>query len=77
VPEEKSRTLTEISSEFPLSRFGGDSGAPIFLLRDRRFELGGMVTFLVSQARGLGFGVKINSIMDSINKYLKEDESRP
>jgi hypothetical protein len=55
----------------------GDSGAPIFLLRDGRFELGGMVTFLVPQARGLGFGVKINSIMDQINKYLKENESRP
>src|SRR4030067_228641 len=50
----------------------GDSGAPIFLLRDGRFELGGMVTFLVLQARGLGFGVKINSIMDQINRYLKE-----
>jgi len=52
----------------------GDSGAPIFLLRDGRFELGGMVTFLVLQARGLGFGVKINSIMDQINRYLKENE---
>jgi S1-C subfamily serine protease len=50
----------------------GDSGAPIFLLRDGRFELGGMVTFLVPQARGLGFGIKINSIMVQINKYLKE-----
>ncbi len=53
----------------------GDSGAPIFLLRDGRFELGGMVTFLVPQARGLGFGVKINSIMAQINKYLKENEN--
>ena len=52
----------------------GDSGAPIFLLRDGRFELGGMVTFLVLQARGLGFGVKINSIMDQINKYLRENK---
>ena len=52
----------------------GDSGAPIFLLRDGRFELGGMVTFLVLQARGLGFGVKINSIMDQIKRYLKENE---
>jgi S1-C subfamily serine protease len=53
----------------------GDSGAPIFLLRDGRFELGGMVTFLVLQARGLGFAVKINSIMDQINKHLKENEN--
>jgi hypothetical protein len=52
----------------------GDSGAPIFLLRDGGFELGGMVTFLVPQARGLGFGVKINPIMDQINRYLKENE---
>jgi hypothetical protein len=53
----------------------GDSGAPIFLLRDGRFELGGMVTFLVLQARGLGFGVKINSIMDQIKTYLEESEN--
>jgi hypothetical protein len=49
----------------------GDSGAPIFLLRDGRFELGGIVTFLLPQARGLGFGVKINPIMDQIDNYLK------
>ncbi len=52
----------------------GDSGAPIFLLRDGRFELGGIVTFLVPQARGLGFGVKINPIVAQINMYLKEKE---
>ena len=51
----------------------GDSGAPVFLLRNGRFELGGIVTFLVPQARGLGFGVKINSIMAQINKYLNHD----
>jgi S1-C subfamily serine protease len=51
----------------------GDSGAPIFLLRDGRFELGGIVTFLVPQARGLGFGTKINTIMAHINRYLKEE----
>ena len=49
----------------------GDSGGPVFLLRDGRFELGGIVAFLVPQARGLGFGIKINSIMDQINRYLK------
>lgn len=49
----------------------GDSGAPIFLLKNGRFELGGIVTFLVPQARGLGFGVKINPIMDQIINYLK------
>ena len=49
----------------------GDSGAPILLLRDGRFELGGIVTFLVPQARGLGFGVKINTIMTQISNYLK------
>jgi S1-C subfamily serine protease len=54
----------------------GDSGAPIFLVKDGRFELGGVVTFLVPQARGLGFGVKINDIMAQINKYLKENSSR-
>jgi S1-C subfamily serine protease len=54
----------------------GDSGAPIFLLRDGSFELGGIVTFLVPQARGLGFGVKINPIVAQINKYLKENLSK-
>ena len=54
----------------------GDSGAPIFLLRDGRFELGGIVTFLVPQARGLGFGVKINYIMAQIDRYLKENISK-
>ena len=48
----------------------GDSGAPIFLLRNGRFELGGIVTFLVPQARGLGFGIKINPIMAQVRKYL-------
>jgi S1-C subfamily serine protease len=52
----------------------GDSGAPIFLLRDGRFELGGIVTFLVPQARGLGFGVKINPIVAQINKYLNLEQ---
>ncbi len=54
----------------------GDSGAPIFLLKDGRFELGGVVTFFVPQARGLGFGVKINYIMARINRYLKENVSK-
>ncbi len=52
----------------------GDSGAPVFLLRDGRFELGGIVTFLIPQARGLGFGIKINSIVAQINRYLKDKE---
>lgn len=49
----------------------GDSGAPIFLLRKGKLELGGIVIFLMTQARGLGFGVKINPIMDQIKGYLK------
>jgi hypothetical protein len=55
----------------------GDSGAPIFLLRNGRFELGGMVTFLVPRPRGLGFGIKINSIMAQINKYLTGNPRSP
>ncbi len=50
----------------------GDSGAPVFLLKNGRFVLGGVVTFLVPQARGLGFAIKINSIIARINKYLEE-----
>ncbi len=47
------------------------SATSLTLIRDGKFELGGVVTFLVPQARGLGFGIKINSIMAQINKYLK------
>ena len=52
----------------------GDSGAPVFLLRIGRFELAGIIAFLVPQARGLGFGIKINPIMGQIRNYLTEKE---
>ena len=48
----------------------GDSGAPVFLIRDGELELGGIVTFLYGPARGLGFGVKINPIMNRLRKVL-------
>jgi S1-C subfamily serine protease len=47
----------------------GDSGSPILLLRDGKFELGGMVTFIVLPARGIGYGLKINSIIESLKAY--------
>lgn len=49
----------------------GDSGSPVFLVRDGKFELGGIVNFLVLQARGLGFCTKINPIMSKIKEYVK------
>jgi S1-C subfamily serine protease len=55
----------------------GDSGAPVFLLRNGKFELGGIVAFLLPQARGLGFGIKINAIMPQIRRYLDGEESLP
>ena len=44
----------------------GDSGSPILFLRDGKFELGGIITFIVLPARGLGYGLKINSIMEKL-----------
>jgi len=52
----------------------GDSGSPILLLRDGQIELGGLVSFIVLPARGLGYGVKINSILERL-KADKEQRS--
>ena len=47
----------------------GDSGSPIFGIRDGKPELIGMVTFIVIPARGLGYGLKINPIIDRLKKF--------
>jgi len=52
---------------------GGDSGAPILLLRDGKIELGGIVTFIVLPARGLGYGLKITPIMEKL-KTQRENQ---
>lgn len=52
---------------------GGDSGAPMLLLRDGKIELGGIVTFIVLPARGLGYGLKITPIIERL-KSQKEDQ---
>lgn len=44
----------------------GDSGSPILLLRDGKMELGGLVSFIVLPARGLGYGLKINPILEKL-----------
>lgn len=44
----------------------GDSGSPILLLRDGEFELGGIISFIVLPARGLGYGLKITPIMERL-----------
>ena len=44
----------------------GDSGSPILFLRDGKIELGGLVSFIVLPARGLGYGLKINSIVEKL-----------
>lgn len=51
----------------------GDSGSPILFLRDGKIELGGLVSFIVLPARGLGYGLKINPIVE---KLRSENESR-
>jgi len=49
----------------------GDSGAPIMAIRDGKFELIGIVTFLIEPARGLGFGLKINKIAEHYREIVK------
>jgi S1-C subfamily serine protease len=44
----------------------GDSGSPVLMVRDGKLELGGVVSFIVLPARGLGYGLKINPIMERL-----------
>lgn len=44
----------------------GDSGSPILLVRDGKIELGGLVTFIVPPARGLGYALKISPIVEKV-----------
>ena len=44
----------------------GDSGSPVLFVRDGKLELGGVVSFIVLPARGLGYGLKINPIMERL-----------
>jgi S1-C subfamily serine protease len=47
----------------------GDSGSPILLVRDGQIELGGLVSFIVLPARGLGYGLKINPIIEKLKRH--------
>lgn len=49
----------------------GDSGSPILFLRDGKMELGGLVSFIVLPARGLGYGLKINPIIEKLRSDKK------
>jgi S1-C subfamily serine protease len=51
----------------------GDSGSPILFLRDGKMELGGVVSFIVLPARGLGYGLKINPIIEKL-RSVKENK---
>ena len=44
----------------------GDSGSPVLFVRDGNLELGGVVSFIVLPARGLGYGLKINPIIERL-----------
>ena len=44
----------------------GDSGSPVLFVRDGKLELGGVVSFIVLPARGLGYGLKINPIIERL-----------
>jgi S1-C subfamily serine protease len=52
----------------------GDSGAPIMLIHDGKLEVGGLVSTAIIDGQGLGFGVKINSIMDKFKDWQNEYE---
>lgn len=52
----------------------GDSGSPILFLRDGKIELGGLVNFIVLPARGLGYGLKINPIIEKLKRH-KENQA--
>jgi len=52
----------------------GDSGSPILFLRDGKMELGGVVSFIVLPARGLGYGLKINPIIDKLRRDKKNQK---
>jgi hypothetical protein len=55
----------------------GESGAPILFLRDGKVELGGIVSFIVLPARGLGYGLKINPLIERLRKEPKYMELLP
>lgn len=42
----------------------GDSGSPIFVMRDGRLEVGGITSFIMTPISGIGYGVKITPIME-------------
>lgn len=48
----------------------GDSGSPVFLIRDGRIEVGGLVS--LGDMQGTGYGIKINSIMDDFRAWQNE-----
>ena len=50
----------------------GDSGGPIFLIRDGEIEIGGLVT--LGDLEGTGYGIKINAIMDKFKTWQNERE---
>ena len=52
----------------------GDSGSPILFLRDGKMELGGLVSFIVLPARGLGYGLKINPIIEKLKNHKGNQE---
>ncbi len=47
----------------------GDSGSPVLFVRDGKLELGGVVSFIVLPARGLGYGLKINPIIERLKTH--------
>jgi len=52
----------------------GESGSPILFLRDGKVELGGIVSFIVLPARGLGYGLKISPVIERVRKDAEYKE---
>jgi hypothetical protein len=51
----------------------GDSGSPILFLRDGKLELGGITSFIVLPARGLGYGLKITPVIEKLKETREHD----
>jgi hypothetical protein len=47
----------------------GDSGSPVLFVRDGKLGLGGVDSFIVLPARGLGYSLKINPIIERLKNH--------
>jgi len=51
----------------------GDSGSPIFVMKNGRLEVGGITSFMINPISGLGYGTKITSAVELL--YVHNDHT--